>query len=206
MEKDVIDIREKLKQTPYISIILVAINVLLFVASFFMGNYLYQQGVLTAWGVMNNREYGRIFYSMFLHSDLNHLFNNMFILFFLGAMIEKEIGHIHFGVIYILSGLGGNIFSLLNKIVNNEIAASLGASGAIFGLDGVLLALVLFSNKNMESVTPIRVVFMIVLSLYSGFTAQSVDNAAHVGGLVVGFLLGTIFCIIRRRMKGDENL
>ncbi len=76
--------------------------------------------------------------------------------------------------------------------------ASLGASGAVFGLDGVLLAMVLFSGREMENVTPARVLLMIAYSLYSGFTGQNIDNVAHVGGLLTGFLAASAICLFRR--------
>lgn len=132
---------------------------------------------------------------MFLHADPNHLFSNMIILLFMGAMIEKEIGHFSFMGIYLASGIGGNLTSLAGKIISDDWAVSLGASGAIFGLDGLLLALVLFSHRRMEDITPLRVVLMICMSLYSGFTGGNVDNLAHVGGLLVGFVLGVMLSL-----------
>ena len=88
--------------------------------------------------------------------------------------------------------------SLWAKVVNNDISGSLGASGAIFGLDGVLLAMVLFSGRRMENVTPARVMLMVLYSLYSGFTGQNIDNAAHVGGLVTGFLAASVMIFLQR--------
>jgi len=192
---------KKWDELPIVSAILVAINVIVFLLCTFTGDLLYNMGELSVRGVLAQREYGRFFSAMFLHADINHLFNNMVILFFLGAMIEKEVGHIWYAVCFFLSGLGGNILSLFAKVAFVESAASLGASGAVFGLDGVLLALVLFSAKKMENVTPIRVMLMIVLSLYSGFTASNIDNAAHIGGLLTGFVLGTIWSILERRKR-----
>ena len=151
--------------------------------------------------ILNYNEYGRILWSIFLHNGIDHLFNNMLILFFLGSMIENEVGHVRYTVLYFLSGIGGNLVSLYAKVVNNEFAASVGASGAIFGLDGALLAMVLFSDKKMENVTPARVVLMIVYSLYSGFTGQNIDNAAHVGGLLTGFLAAGMMCLVQRRKQ-----
>lgn len=117
------------------------------------------------------------------------MFNNMLILAFLGAMLEKEMGHWRFLMCYFVSGIGGNLFSLTSKLIANDWTSSLGASGAVFGLDGVLLALVLFYDKKMTTITPSRVAIMILLSLYSGFTGDNIDNAAHIGGLVTGFLI-----------------
>ena len=86
-----------------------------------------------------------------------------------------------------------------------DMAGSLGASGAIFGLDGVLLALVFFGNRNMETVTLKRVLIMIALSLYSGFTGGNIDNAAHVGGLITGFLAGSVWCALQKRKEFIKN-
>ena len=114
-------------------------------------------------------------------------------------MIEQEIGHICYGIVYLLSGIGGNLVSLYMKLVSFNTAASLGASGVVFGMDGVLLALVLFSNRKLQNISAPRVFLMIALSLYSGFVGSHIDNAAHVGGLVTGFVLGSLVCIVRRR-------
>ena len=119
----------------------------------------------------------------------------------MGSMIEKEIGHTPYAIIYLVSGLGGSLLSLAGKIATSDLTASIGASGAIFGLDGLLLAMVLFSRRRVENITPTRVVLMIFLSLYSGFTGGNVDNLAHIGGLVVGFVLGMALIICRRIFK-----
>lgn len=190
---------KRLKQMPVVSAALVIINVIVYILCIVTGGALYRVGVLDADSVIYGKEYGRILRAIFLHAGSDHLFNNMLILFFLGAMIEKEVGHIRFGLFYFLSGIGGNVLSLAMKVYNNDPAASLGASGAVFGLDGVLLSMVVFSDRKMESVTPARVVLMIALSLYSGFTGGSVDNAAHVGGLIVGFLAGSVMCMVQNR-------
>lgn len=195
---------KRLKDQPVVSGTLVGINVLVFVICTFTGDMLYNAGALTARAVLERGEYGRILWAMFLHSDVRHLFNNMLILFFLGAMIEKEAGHVWYGVLYFLSGIGGNLLSLWAKAASNDGAGSIGASGAVFGLDGVLLAMVLFSGRRMEGVTPGRVIFMVMYSLYSGFTGVNIDNAAHVGGLVVGFLAGLAMTIRVKKRKDRE--
>ena len=191
---------------PIVSGTLVAINVIVFLICTFTGDLLYNRGELDVTGVLYYGEYGRILWSTFLHAGIDHLFNNMVILFFLGAMIEKVTGHFSFLFLYLLSGIGGNLCSLLYKLVTLDGSASVGASGAIFGLDGVLLAWILLDRASMPEVTPRRVILMIGLSLYSGFTAQNIDNAAHVGGLLTGFLAGLVLCGIRkhRRRKIEE--
>ena len=187
-----------LKCQPVITIALVSVNVVVFLLCSLDGGELYARGRLDVFDVLINGEYGRILWAMFFHSGMSHIFNNMLILFFLGSMIERELGHIKYGFLYLASGIGGNLLSLWAKVVNNDISASLGASGAIFGLDGVLLAIVLFSDRRMENVTPARVMLMVLYSLYSGFTGQNIDNAAHVGGLVTGFLAASVMIFLQR--------
>ena len=194
------------KKKPIVSATLVIINVIVYIICTFTGNLLYNMGRSSVLNVLVDKEYGRIVYSLFLHGNISHLFNNMLILFFLGAMIEKEVGHIRYAVFYFLSGIGGNALYLFVKVMSGDFSGSIGASGAIFGLDGVLLAMVLFFNGQMENVTPVRVVLMIVYSLYSGFTGANVDNAAHVGGLLTGFLAGVVMCVIERRRTGGTAL
>ena len=193
----------QIKSQPVVSTVLVAVNVLVFLLCNFSGEILYNIGILDTYHVVIEKEYGRILWAMFLHSGINHLFNNMLILFFLGAMLEKEVGHVRYGILYFLSGIGGNILSLWVKAVNNDPSGSVGASGALFGLDGVLLAMVFFSGRQMENVTLPRVLLMILYSLYTGFTGQNIDNAAHVGGLLTGFATAGIMCFFQRRRKGE---
>lgn len=192
------------QELPIVSGVLVAANVIVYLICTFTGNLLYNIGELDAAAVLLRGEYGRIIYSMFLHAGIDHLFNNMVILFFLGAMIEKVTGHIQLLLIYLLSGIGANICSLLYKVMTMDSMASVGASGAIFGLDGVLLAWILLDRQAMPDVTPRRVLLMIVLSLYSGFTAHNIDNAAHAGGLLTGFAAGALLCALRRRKRNRE--
>lgn len=184
---------KSLKYQPFVSVLLVTVNVIIFLLGTFFGGLIYA-GELDVVRVLYYHEYGRIIGAMFLHSGMDHLFNNMLILFFLGSMIEKEVGHLKYGLLYFLSGIGGNLLSLYAKVVNNEFAPSIGASGAIFGLDGVLLAMVLFSGRRMENITMPRVLLMIACSLYSGFAGRNIDNAAHVGGLLTGFAAAALLC------------
>ena len=188
------------KELPFVSGGLAAVNVAVYVIWMFTQS-LYEAGTLDAFHVLNNGEWGRIVWAMFLHGSISHLMNNMLLLFFMGAMIEKEIGHIFYTLLYFLSGIGGNLLSLYMRVANNDPSGSIGASGAVFGMDGVLLAMVLFAGRRMPSVTPIRVMAMIVLSLYSGFSGHNIDNAAHVGGLLTGFLGGWLVCILQRMKK-----
>jgi len=196
---------KRVKDLPIVSTGLVIINVIVFLLCTFTGNLLYNKGMLNISGVLLEREYGRIIWSMFLHSGINHIFNNMVIVFFLGAMLEKEVGHIRYGMVYFLSGIGGNVLSLYWKLLTGTMTGSIGASGAVFGLDGLLLAYILFSGRRLQNVSPVRVLAMIGFSLYGGYTGRNVDNAAHAGGLITGFVIGIILCIADRLKATVQN-
>ena len=185
------------KIQPVVSAALVIINAGIFLICMFGRISLYVIGGLDVFTVLEKKEYWRIITSMFLHSGTNHLFSNMIILFFMGSIIEKEVGHVKYIVLYFLSGIGGNILSLLIKVMTNDPSYSVGASGAVFGLDGALLAMIFFWHRKLLDATPSRVIIMILLSVYSGFTTGNIDNAAHIGGLVTGFAIGCVLCLIQ---------
>jgi rhomboid protease GluP len=151
--------------------------------------------------IVRGDQYWRIVSALFLHNGLNHLLNNMFLLVFLGAMIEKEVGHVVYPVVYLASGIGGNVLSLFVKGLTQDPPPSVGASGAIYGLIGLLLALLLFSKRKIEDVTPLRVILVIAFSVYSGYTSPQIDNAGHVGGLLTGFLAGICVSLVYRRKE-----
>ena len=198
----------RLKQQPVVSAVLVILNAGIFLVCMFGNSSLYVMGRLSAESILIKRDYWRIVTAMFLHSGTDHLFSNMITLFFVGAIIEKEIGHIKFVLLYLLSGICGNLLSLLAKVMTVD-SYSIGASGAVFGLDGALLAMVLFWDRKLLQVTPFRVAAMIFLSIYGGFASESIDNAAHVGGLTAGFLLGCVFCLwerIKNKFRRSKQL
>ena len=192
---------KRLRNVPWASGMLVVINVIVFLMCTFSGNVLYNKGELDVVSVLAGKQYGRLLWAMFLHAGIEHIFNNMVKLTdFVTKEISDKIKNL-FLVLYFLSGIGGNLCSLLAKLLQMDASASVGASGAIFGLDGVLLAWILLDRRSMPDVTPKRVILMIALSLYSGFTTQNIDNAAHVGGLVTGFLAGLVLCGLRKHRR-----
>ena len=174
----------------YVTALLVFLNILIFLICTFTGNLLYNKGVFYVWNVVMEREYYRVLSAVFLHFDIEHLINNMILLFFIGRIVEKHIGHIVYTIIYLLSGIGGNLFSAFCEIITSRYVVSAGASGAVFGLTGALLVLVLFHKGKLEGIRWQGVVIMILLSVYNGFTAENINNAAHIGGLLIG-IIGT---------------
>lgn len=197
---------KRISELPYITVILVIINVIIFLICTFTGDLLYNIGEFSPASFLGDNQFYRIVTAMFLHADINHLINNMLLLAGLGAMLEKETGHIMFFLFYILAGLGGQAVSLGYKLFAKEWSVgSIGASGAVFGLVGVLLAMSLYWTRKMANVTWQRIVLVVAYSLYSGYRAANIDNAAHIGGFAAGFLLALGMCFQRKIRERKRN-
>ena len=108
-------------------------------------------------------------------------------------------------IIYFLSGFIGNVFSAGYEITTGFYVSSVGASGAIFGVEGALLMLALLHKGKLTDVTAGRIVFSIAFSLYCGFTSSYVNNAAHVGGVIMGFLAAGIFWLLMPDIRKEES-
>lgn len=188
---------KRLNELPFVSGVLVAVNVIVFLICTFTGDLLYNKGSMSAIDLIGG-EYYRLFTSMFLHADSVHLVNNMLLLFGLGLMLEKTLGHLRFAVYYFVTGVCGHFLSVYTELAKGEYYDSIGASGAVFGMVGVLLILTFFYGKELENVTPARVILMVLLSFYDGFKTEYVNNEAHFGGLLSGCILAIIFCVIHR--------
>ena len=141
--------------------------------------------------------------SMFLHFGYDHLFNNMVVLVAMGWNLELEIGKIKFLIVYFVSGLAGNILSAWWDILTGSMAVSAGASGAIFGIIGALLYVAIRNRGRIGEISGKGLVFMVVLTLYYGFTSGGVDNMAHIGGLAAGFLIGVLLYRKRKDKRGS---
>ncbi len=197
---------ERLKRAPYISGSLVIINILIFLWCTFGGEVLYNIGGLSPYDFFQQKQYYRLISSMFLHGDITHIINNMLLLFGLGTMIEKEVGSITFVISYFVTGIAGGTASLFYKLFAGEYyVSSIGASGAVFGLIGVLLSLAFFSGMQLPNVTPVKMIVVVVYSIYSGIGNPNIDNAAHGGGVFAGIIIGLILCI-RIRLKKKKHI
>lgn len=173
---------------------IVLINIVVFLVLTFLGDtnsagFIAEHGGMYPEYVLEHGQWYRLFTAMFLHFGIDHLANNMVILFFVGDKLEDAVGRIRYLIIYILAGLGGSAFSLYTMMNTGDIAVSAGASGAIFGVIGALLWVAIIHRGHFENLTTRGLLFMILLCLYFGFTSSGVDNAGHVGGLLTGFVL-----------------
>lgn len=134
-----------------------------------------------------NGQYWRLITHQFVHGSISHLFFNMYALAYIGLMIENKLNAKKYISIYLISGICGGLLSL----VYHESGYMAGASGAIMGLFGAFLALLLSKafERNATKALLISTVAVLAIMLISGGLKQRVDNAAHVGGLISGFVI-----------------
>ncbi len=194
------------QNVPYMAIVFATINVTLFFLTEWIGettdaDFMIRMGAnLPALSVQQG-ECWRWFTSMFLHFGFQHLLNNMVALLAVGYSLECEVGHWKYTLIYIGAGMTGSILSTYIKLHAGEIAVSAGASGAIFGTFGALLWVVIRNKGRYEGMTLKGMLFMIGMLIYYSVSEVSVDNAAHIGGLIMGFAL----CLVLYRKNKTDN-
>lgn len=193
------------KNLPWVNIGLVAVNLIVFLICTFTGELLYNKGAFGVMEIIEDKSFYRIFTSMFLHADVQHLFSNMIVLYYVGEIVERKTGHISYALIYFLSGIAGDVFSMGYELLTREYFSSVGASGAVFGIEGALLFLVIMNRGRLEYMTLGRLVFAIAFSLYCGFTATGVNNAAHVGGILTGFAVTAAIMMLRPRAWAGKD-
>ena len=219
---------------PWVNYILIAIHAAVFVLGLIPGlpggggDAVYRRGALYAPLILKGQGFYRLLTSVFLHADAAHLTNNMIVQFAGGEIAEKNLGHARYLLVYLLSGIGGNALSVLSDHLTGEYGFSVGASGAVFGVIGTILFLILreafrsFRSTGIRRGTAdpeaytqgkppgkvysprlksllIRAAVMTAWLLYSGARNPSVNQAAHVGGLATGFILSAVL------MPGDRS-
>jgi rhomboid protease GluP len=160
---------------------------------------------MNAQSVFADHEYYRLLTAIFIHGDIEHIMSNMIFLFGLGQMIECAIGHVRFLIVYMISGLGASIISMLYSATSGNIYSSVGASGAIFGLVGALFILVIVHNGRFGQVSIGRLLFALFYMVYTGVRTQYVDNAAHIGGLICGIFIMALINLVETHKGGWRN-
>jgi rhomboid protease GluP len=178
----------------FVTPILVNLNLLIFIAMVASGVGIFEpdnQGLLR-WGAnfkpyTLNGDWWRLLTNVFVHIGVLHLLVNMYVLVFIGSLLEPILGRVRFLIAYISAGVLASIVSLWWH--NSTISA--GASGAIFGMLGVSLAMLTTNHVKGEVRKPllIGVSIFVIYSLLGGLRG-GVDNAAHIGGLVAGIIIG----------------
>jgi len=190
-----------------VTMVLIGINVAVYAVELALGgnidgqnNWIYDHGVLIKEGLycatcspigVAHGEWWRLVTAAFLHYGPIHLALNMFSLYFAGSILEQVIGHWRFLLLYVVSGIAGSAGALYWS----PNAATVGASGAIFGVLGALLVL----ERRGHIGTGGQVLGLIVLNLIITFAySSSISVGGHIGGLIAGILVMIGFLRFRR--------
>ena len=195
----------------YVTYAIIAINVIVFVLMAINGAGIFDANarVHIDWGsnyspLTLSGDWWRLITCVFIHFGIIHLVMNTYALYMAGVYLEPMLGKTKYIVAYLATGI---IASLASLWWHSEGVNSAGASGAIFGLYGVFLAL-LFTNlipKQMRSSLLQSIGVFVVFNLIYG-TKSGVDNAAHIGGLLCGFVIGFIFYpLLKKEDKGAKS-
>lgn len=176
---------------------LIIINVIVFIAfTFFVKNDFVVDYIALS---LENVQFLRIWTfltSMFMHANWLHLFVNMLSLFFVGSLIEKIIGRKRYFWFYLVSGIFAGLFYVSIQALFNSSFPAVGASGALFGLIGLLMLLTPNLPVYLMFIPiPIKMKYaapgmLILLWLISIAGKLSIGNTAHLGGLICGLLYG----------------
>lgn len=195
------------EKTPTITYGLLIINTIVFILMYILGNGSNDIGTLIKFGALAKDlvlrgQYFRLLTSAFLHIGIMHLVCNMYALYILGKDIESYYGKIKYVFIYLTSALIG---SLLSMVFMSEYSVSAGASGAIFGLMGSLLYFgynyrVTLNNSITKQILPV-----IVLNLLIGFTSSGINNYAHIGGLLGGYISSIVVGVKYKTSDSEQK-
>ena len=171
---------------PYITYALILINALLYFIPLLTGSYdkIINDFCIYAPAIKSGELY-RLFTGIFLHGNLLHLAFNCYALYILGMQLESFMGKVKYLIIYLFSGLMGALFSM----IFNNYSASIGASGAIFGIMGAIVYFGYHYRVYLGNVIKSQIIPVIVLNLAIGFLSSGIDNFAHIGGLIGGLLI-----------------
>lgn len=189
--------RERTSATPVVTYVLIAINVLAFVAEMAVAN---AQRDFALWppAVAVYGQFYRLVTSAFLHYGPTHLLLNMLALYYVGPPLEVWLGRLRFSALYALSGLGGSVLVYLLSPLNTATA---GASGALFGLFGAIVVVarrLTLDIRGVVAVVVINLVFTFVAPLLS---SQQISWQGHIGGLVTGAVIAAAYVYAPRERR-----
>lgn len=134
-------------------------------------------------------EFWRYISSVFMHNDFGHLLFNGFAIFVFAPPLERVLGGFRYGVLFLFSGIMGNIFTNFYS----EPVASLGASGAVYGIFGAYLYYMAFHRRAMDANSKKTLQILLVVGVIYSIVIPQINLLAHLGGLFGGFVLNLLY-------------
>ncbi len=182
---DSVKIEEVFKpKKPVVTYALITINILCYIIPLLLGNYEKMVSLFCVHGpsIRYLGQYYRLLTGAFMHGSILHLLFNCYALFVIGSQLESFMGKWRYIIIYLYSAITGSLLS----IIFSGSTASVGASGAIFGLMGGLLYFGYHYRVYLGNVIKSQIIPLILLNLLLGMMSPGIDNAGHIGGLIGG--------------------
>jgi rhomboid protease GluP len=184
--------------------VIIIINVIVFIWLSLKGDttnagFMYQNGANFWPDVFYGHEYYRLLTCAFMHFGLEHLFNNMIVLAYIGDNLERALGSVKYAILYLIVAAGSSLTSAVWSMIQDEYAVSAGASGAVFGVVGALFVIVVINKGRLEDLSSRRLGLFAIFSVYYGVTSAGIDNAAHIGGFIIGACIARL--LYRRRRQ-----
>ena len=200
--------RNGLWQMSPVNTIIIVIDVVVFAVLTFLGDttdvqFMHHHGANFWPSVIEEHEYYRLLTCTFIHFGISHLFNNMLVLAYIGDNLERALGKVKYLVLYLAAGIGSSAVSAVWSMFKDEYSVSGGASGAIFGVVGALLVIVIKNRGQLEDLSSRQLMFFAGFSIYHGVTSAGIDNMAHISGFLIGALLGGL--LYRRKRYWKQN-
>ena len=178
-------VRPAMQATSPVVVTILAVNIGMFLAQQLIAGFT-EKLIMDPFLIVGG-EYWRLITPVFLHQGIFHIFMNSYILYSLGPSVEQAFGSVRFALMYLAAGLLATAASFALP----PEARSLGASGAVFGMAGVLLIYLYRRRRSAFVAQYLRsILFFIGINLAFGFLFPGIDNVAHIGGLVGGVVLG----------------
>lgn len=195
---------------PVLTIVLIVVNIIVFLCLSAVGStldagFMAEHGGLYAPYVLDEHRWYLLLTSMFLHFGFTHLSNNMLVFAIVGTYLERVVGKISFLLIYLLSGIGGNIFALAQCFATGSNVVTAGASGAVFGVIGAFVLLMALDRKAAGKLGGIRIGILVFISLYYVISSAGVGNISHVGGLLIGSVVCLVCYFVHRRREAAAS-
>ncbi|CAM2959453.1 rhomboid family intramembrane serine protease [Paenibacillus sediminis] len=189
---------------PITTLILLA-NIIMFIVLMFNGGSMNDE-TLIRFGALTNvgpyaSEWWRYVSSLFLHHGFDHLLFNCFALLVFAPPLERLLGSFKYVLLYLLSGLLGNIVSIAQFNHLGEPTYTVGASGAIYGVYGAFLYIAFFQRGMMDEASRKTLYTLLIIGIVYSFVASNINLMAHLGGLIGGFFIYGLLIRIKKPKK-----
>lgn len=193
---------------PYVTLVLIAMNVIIFLVDLFMNNALWNPAALSL-HVVENGQWYRLFTYAFLHADIYHLMSNMLIVYTVGGILENVIGRVSYATFYFAAiAASGLSFIFYNEFLQDYVM-TIGASGAAYALIGAMIVILLTQPfRYLRSMFPRILILLacVAIGISQDLQNPMINTVSHIGGICFGSIEMLLFILVKRiRKEGKKH-